>query len=314
MKIAIIGAGLAGLSVCYHLCKKYPDFQLTLFEQKAIAGGASGVASGLMHPYPGLEGRRSIEGALALEKSRELLVFAQKQDERQIADFSGILRYISTEEQRERFCRHAKEYGDVEQVNENLFLIRSGVTVFVSEYLQALWKGLALQGVDLFMKKITDLKEIEGEFDAVVLCVGAGVVHFIQLPELKLIKGQTLQFKAEGNEQSAIGKGYQAKGFSSSHIEIGSTFEREYLSEEADIKKALDLLKEQIAFFGLQESAPLACKAGVRVCRGSAYQPLIYPVSDKTMALTALGSRGLLYHGLYGERVASLLANKLQEA
>ncbi len=60
MKIAIIGAGFAGLAGAYYLSE---HFQVTLFDLKGIGGGASGISSGLLHPYPGEKGRRSWHAA-----------------------------------------------------------------------------------------------------------------------------------------------------------------------------------------------------------------------------------------------------------
>ena len=59
--IAIIGAGLAGLAVAYHILNKNQNCTVTLFDQKGIAAGASGIAAGLLHPFVGARSKRNFE-------------------------------------------------------------------------------------------------------------------------------------------------------------------------------------------------------------------------------------------------------------
>lgn len=51
MNIAIIGAGFSGLALAYFLLQS--SAHVTLFDAVGIGGGASGIATGLLHPYPG---------------------------------------------------------------------------------------------------------------------------------------------------------------------------------------------------------------------------------------------------------------------
>ena len=73
MKIAIIGAGLSGLSVAWHL-SLHRQCAITLFDPQGIAGGASGIAAGLMHPYPGLMGMRSFMASEGIATTKHLLI------------------------------------------------------------------------------------------------------------------------------------------------------------------------------------------------------------------------------------------------
>ncbi|MFI5334514.1 MAG: FAD-dependent oxidoreductase, partial [Chlamydiales bacterium] len=57
MKVAVIGAGLSGLATCYYLLEL--GYAVHLFDEKGVGGAASGIACGLLHPYPGEEGKRS---------------------------------------------------------------------------------------------------------------------------------------------------------------------------------------------------------------------------------------------------------------
>jgi len=64
-RIAIVGAGFAGVATAYHVFRQVADahaeatadgktvapVRVTLIDEKGVAGGASGVAAGLLHPY-----------------------------------------------------------------------------------------------------------------------------------------------------------------------------------------------------------------------------------------------------------------------
>ena len=70
LNCAVIGAGFSGLALCYYLLDK--GQKVTVFDGKGVGGEASGIASGLMHPYPGHEARLSWKGQEAMESSKEL--------------------------------------------------------------------------------------------------------------------------------------------------------------------------------------------------------------------------------------------------
>src|SRR5579864_6815899 len=91
MKIAIIGAGLSGLSLAWHLID---SASVTLFDHKGIGGGASGIAAGLMHPYPGQQGLRSFLATEGLLATKRLLAVAQKKSALPLALENGIIRYL----------------------------------------------------------------------------------------------------------------------------------------------------------------------------------------------------------------------------
>src|SRR5690349_16483648 len=108
MKIAIIGAGLTGLSLAWHLID---NASVTLFDHKGIGGGASGIAAGLMHPYPGQQGMRSFLATEGLLATKNLLEVAQKKSASPLALKNGIIRYLHNEEMCSVFLSHAKNYA-----------------------------------------------------------------------------------------------------------------------------------------------------------------------------------------------------------
>jgi len=77
MKIAIVGGGFSGLSVAWHFLQQ-SNYKVTLFEKKKIGGGASGIAAGLVHPYVGEQGRRSVFASEGMKAAKELIAVAEE--------------------------------------------------------------------------------------------------------------------------------------------------------------------------------------------------------------------------------------------
>lgn len=310
MKIAIIGAGFAGLSVGYYLAQSHLC-SVTFFEAKKVGGGASGIAAGLINPYFGLHGRRSWRADAALKESHVLLQIAQQHSSDKVIAQEGILRFTWTQEQRERFINYAQEFNDVIALQENLFLLSSGLTVNVPHYITGLWRACENHGAQLVNETITDLKQL-GSFDLVVIAAGFGIKTLIS-PEkwrLQFVKGQSLicdPLASVSFERSCVAEGYLAKA---DILEIGATYEHQFDQEHSCEKTALHLLKDKKQFF-CPEAKIISCKAGIRVTRIGQYVPFVQQIDARTYLFTALGSRGLLYHGYFGKLLAqAILCNK----
>jgi glycine/D-amino acid oxidase-like deaminating enzyme len=279
MRIAVIGAGFAGLAATYYLSLK--GFSVTLFDKKGIGAGASGASAGLLHPYPGEHGRLSWHADAAMEATRELLQVAEKQLGRAVASYSGILKKGE--------CIGARD--DVEKIAPDTFLIQSGITVFPKLYLEGLWKACASQGATVCQEEITTLPS----FDCVVLAVGGEIKKFCQL-ELGLVKGQMLVCRLPTPlERSITAKKYIAITEDPHLCHIGSTYERGFASSEPCLEKAVQLLEP--------EYEVLECRAGLRVTNPAHYFPILKKIDAKTWVITALGSRGLLYHAYLGKKL-----------
>ncbi len=286
--VAVIGAGFAGLAAAYFLSK---TFQVTVFDQKGIGGGASGISSGLLHPYPGEKGRRSWHADEALEAAKELLDVAEQEMQRPVAHRGGILRRGE--------C--TAPGSDVEPQADGSFLIRSGITVFPTLYLEGLWKACEKRGVELVLKKIGVLKELN-HFDAVVVAAGAGVRGFPECKSLAVnfVKGQVLTCALDKPlERSISAKRYQALTPKSDQVHLGATYERDFTDEEPCLETAVKLLQP--------ETAVLDCRAGIRVTNPAHYFPILEQLNAKTWVMTAFGSRGLLYHAYFGQKIGKLI-------
>lgn len=303
MKIAIVGAGFSGLAACYFLS---PRCKVVLFDAQGIGKGASGVSSGLLHPYPAADGKRSFKADIALHEAKSLLNELQQLSNLPLFSEEGILRQTLTEEQCLRFKSHIENHKDVEQCGENLFLIRSALTVYVSRYLETLWRACEQRGATLEIRKIASLEELTG-FDQVILAAGWGMKDFKEADHLQMhyVKGQKLICKTKKKEkmQSLMGKKYLAKMEEEGEFEIGSTYERGFTTDLPEMESALRELQEAVEEFASGADV-LECRAGVRVINSFGYLPIAKKLSSKCTVLTGMGSRGLLYHAYYGKMVA----------
>ncbi|MDJ0652392.1 MAG: FAD-dependent oxidoreductase, partial [Simkaniaceae bacterium] len=198
-KIAVVGGGFSGLGLSYHLLRLGEN--VTLFDGKGIGGGASGIASGLLHPYLGESAHLSWRGKEGLDETKRLLSIVGAA----VYKKSGILKMVVTPKQEKAFRKLAQRYEDVEwweadrchdSVKGSHYLpgifIQSGMTVHASLYLKGLWEVCESLGGQL-EKRTVSLTDL-GAFDVVVLAAGAGMRGFAagKKLELKFNKGQIL--------------------------------------------------------------------------------------------------------------------------
>lgn len=311
MRIAIIGAGFSGLSVAWHLLEQSKSCRVVLFDPKGIGGGASGMAAGLLHPYVGEEGRRSLLASEGLQATRELIAVAEKNLGRRIADRKGVIRLSMNEELTMQMHSHSSQHGDVRHLGGQRFLIELGMTVDCPGYLEGLWKGIAERGGELILRKVGELSSMEG-FDQTIVAAGSGVLRFpgIALPGCRETKGQVLVCRASGAvelpDRSLIGRGYVALSSMPGVCYVGSTYERGEESESPNKERAREILFPKIRQFfpAVDQLEIMDCRASMRVTRMGHYFPIATKIREGLYVLTAMGSRGLLYHAFLGRRVA----------
>ncbi|QVL57274.1 MAG: FAD-binding oxidoreductase [Simkaniaceae bacterium] len=316
-KIAIVGGGFSGLGLTYHLLKRGGN--VTLFDGKGIGGGASGIASGLLHPYPGESARLSWMGDEGMEETKNLLKLVGKE----VYKESGILKIAVTPKQENAFRKLERRYEDIEwwdaekchafmkgsHYRPGIF-IKSGITVHAPLYLKGLWKVCETLGAQFENRKVS-LSDLEG-FDVVVLAAGAGIRGFAagEGLDLRFNKGQILVCQKPSyfeNESSLIGKGYLALSEVDNRCYLGSTYERDYRTEAPCMGTATDLIFKQIGQFIPSYSSFKVekCLSEMRVVSGLSYpRPIAKQLGDRLYIMTGMGSRGLLYHAYLGKQLA----------
>jgi len=314
MKIAILGAGYAGLSVCWHPLQL--GIETTLFDAVGLGGGASGASTGLLHPYPARMARRSARADEALREAFLLLEVAESALGLPVASHSGILKLAMNEEQEKAFARPLPDAQLLSRkevqhrfpqvaAREGLW-IPQGKTVFASRYLQGLWRACEQRGAALFRQKIETLDELSS-FDRIVLTNGAQILLFAPDLSVQTKHGQALVCRWPQTLQrppcSLIGHGHLSLTEDPDVCLLGSTYEQGF-----DPAKAL-ALREQISSFyppALQFEI-LGVRSGIRMTPKNGYLPLTLQLTPTLWAFTGLGSRGLLYHGLYGKELVAKL-------
>jgi len=162
--VAIVGGGLAGLSVAYHLLKKTtatnkdrttsPFLRLTIFDKAPVGtGGASSVAGGLLHPFSP-RGKLIHMGLEGLDATNHLVSVASKYEPQCILR-DQMYRLALTEQHQQqleetatKFPQHcdwldATEMNDICHTSESRGGLRfkSGKVIHVPTYLKGLWKA-----------------------------------------------------------------------------------------------------------------------------------------------------------------------------
>ena len=323
-RIAIVGAGFAGLALGFYLTySASKQFQVTLLHQDPLGYGASGVASGLLHPFPAAATKLSFHGHQALHESLTLLQYLQSHATLPLYEGGGIIKLAIKDEDKRHFAKLCLSQDSLvfcspKMLQKHLHLtnaypgvmIKPGYTVYCKEYLHALASAFTSGGGKLERCKVTSLDEIK-DFDAIILCTGAGIKEFDQVTKLQFVKGQilTMEFPFPIVSKSIIGQGYITKTSHPLIYHVGSSYEHHFKDSAPDLAKAKELiLKPWIKIFPQMSAGKiLSCDAGVRVMYPKTYLPVISRLSSKVYRFTGLGSRGLLYHAYLAKQLATAL-------
>lgn len=329
MKIAILGAGYAGLAVAYHLLQKQTKSEITLFDPHGIGGGASGIAAGLLHSFTGVDAKLSREGREAMRASKTLLDVAAQQTNTPVFEDKGILRLALTPRQEETFKLTSEIHPEVEWIDSETsqkwipgivnapgIFIKNGLSVYSKAYLDGLWIACEKSGAVFSNEKLTDFSQ----YDHVIITMGIdslGIQEASQLP-LRPVKGQLLELSWP-SELSPLPLPLNANIYLVMHPEgksvlLGGSYERENLTKEPDQKAAVDYLLPRLerVFPALVNTKVLGCRAGIRATTPDR-MPILKQLNSKMWVLSGFGSKGLLYHALYAEKLAaSLLQHNLR--
>lgn len=313
-KVAIAGAGLAGLSVALHLLQ-LGNISVTLFDPKGIGGGASGVSTGLLHPFPGRMALRSWQADEGMLATKELVQKVEEEVGAPVCQRGGILRLATTLEQEKNYQK-CLEFGCEWWPKEKVLKmapdaapfpalwIPEGMTVYSMPYLQGLWRLCEQKGATLIQEAFTS----PDAFDQTVLAMGW------QTPappgeDLQASRGQALLCRwKKPLSCTLLSNGHLTSSEDPNYCQLGSTYEDP--NKPLDITQALNL-REKISLFypPAKDFEVVETRVGVRIARRLGYRPIISQVDPKTWVFFGLGSRGLLYHALLGKS----LANKIVE-
>lgn len=318
-KVAIVGAGFSGLAVAWQLLQF--SFSVTIFDVIGIGGGASGIAAGLMHPYPGLHAKLNWMGLEGCHATQQLLKVAENALGHSVYQCNGLLRVAITEEQQKNYRNCSIKHSEVVGMtadecskllpsivpHEGIF-IPSGMVINSALYLEGLWQACSKKGGRLIKEKITHLNQLK-EFDAIVIAAGVSTQLLLEekLP-LAAVKGQIIElFWPKEIAPPSIPINSQAYLLMNAENEtciLGATFEREFNHILPDLDRAKQELYPKIEplFPHINKWGVKECRAGVR-CSTPDHRPIVKRVKKNCWVLTGMGSKGLLYHALFAQEI-----------
>jgi glycine/D-amino acid oxidase-like deaminating enzyme len=131
----------------------------------------------------------------------------------------------------------------------------------------------------------------------------------LQVLRISTLKGQVLKCKVPDKgrlpEASTICKGYIALSQEPNICYIGSTYQRGDSTVTVQSELAKKELFSKVGYFypEVENLEVIDCRAAFRVTRVGHYLPIAAKVRDNIWVLTALGSRGLLYHAYFGKEL-----------
>lgn len=318
--IAIIGAGFCGLASAWELLQD--GHEVHIYDPSGIAGGASGVSAGLLHPFTGIHANPVEWGREGVASTLELIRISSQALGKPVTEESGMLRLALTEEMKADFLRCASQHDDVDWLEprecQHLvpglkalpgILIRSALTVRSALYLQGLWLACEQSGATLIPQSIASLSSLES-YDLVIAAMGASISSLPELRHLPIrpIKGQVLELTWPHDVAPLAyplnSQAYLVMQPGGQSCLAGATFERDFSTPLPVPEVALGEIMPKIAAFypALTDARLIGCRAGLRAS-APGHKPLLKQVDGKTWVLTGMGSKGLLYHALFAKKL-----------
>ncbi len=317
-KVAVVGAGFAGLAVAWNLLQRHHS--VTIFDSLPIGSGASGIAAGLLHTFMGLDAKLAWQGREAYHAALQLLEVASTKAS--VFSRSGMLRVALTERQEQSYRQRALEYPlEVRLLEANQLTdivpgvvakpalwIKDALTVDGFAYLNALWMVCEDLGASLEKRTVHSLDELDA-YDAVVVTAGFSSSKLIPVP-VRQVKGQLLELEwpleippLPTPVNSSV---YCVMHPSNTKCHVGATYERNFASDLPDLEVAQNELLPKISQIlpFLKDAKVLSARAGIRGSTPN-HLPIAERIDERTWTLCGLGSKGLLYHAWLAEKLVS---------
>lgn len=327
-KVAVIGAGYAGLATAWHLL--HEGFAVDVYDPVPLGTGTSGIAAGLLHTYMGPDAKPAWSGTEAYASTLSLLQIASTALDHPVFSPSGILRVALTERQCDSFHERSQLHDDVtwleaEETAKRVpgivtapsIFIQTGISVDGNAYLRGLWKACQQQGAQLVSRLITDLADLS-HYHAVVIASGANTKTFAEIAHLPVhaVKGQLLEVRWPASLPRLLFP-VNSHVYCLMHPHrdtcfIGGTYERGFATTEPDIEVAKTELLPRAARLlpCLADAEVIDVRSGVRASTPG-HLPIAEKVATGVWVLTGLGSKGLLYHAWLSQRIVQQIASNV---
>lgn len=324
-RIAVVGAGLTGLAVAWHLLESLPLCEIVIYDSHPFGGGASVVAAGLLHPYAGTHAKLNRMGHEGMQSAKKLLRVSEEALGSPVSNSSGLLRLALTEVQKEDYLQCAQKnpqevsWLEAEEcqalvpgvVAASGILIKDGITVHLPSYLKGLRQACAAKGAIFKQEKISSLRQLEG-FTLKIIATGAATTEIDELTTLpiKPVRGQILEL-AWPHDLPPLkfpinSYAYLVMSPGNRSCLAGATFEKGISSSIPDIDFARAEIMPHVASMmpALASAEIINCQAGVRASSPQ-HLPLLEQIAQDTWVLAGMGSKGLLYHALMAEKLVN---------
>lgn len=322
-RIAIIGAGFAGLSLAWQLRQQQKDplLKIDLFEDPKHPP-ASQIATGLLHYFHGIQARLP---PLAQEAYDEAMNQLQKLGSFDLyAKPLTLVRPAHNRMQEAIFAKRSRQHPKETEYKElpwnehiKALWIHNAYLIDSPCYLKTLRLALEKQNVSFFSRAVFP-EELEPSYDNVIIATGYASV---QIPSLslneehwRLTRGQLGHLSLKEEPMLALnGKTYLIPIFHEKNRWIfGSTFEQisfqtPFEKKEFEAKARENLCQEsQKLWPPLLISEETEWHIGYRLA-GPNHLPEIRRLGAKTYLFTGLGSKGLLYAAFMAKQLSSHL-------
>ncbi|XP_015921193.1 D-aspartate oxidase [Parasteatoda tepidariorum] len=208
MNVAVIGAGVVGLSTALSIQEVFPSFKISIFADKfneeTLSSGAGGIFRPEINVHPDSDRVRkwcldSLSHFTSILNSREA-------SDAGMELVSGYQLSSTSSHPQNQFLQDLlTQYQvlDEEEIASKSFpeKFRKGVffTTIVTDcryYLPWMKSKFEKAGGEIKRKTLTSLDDIPRHYDIVVNCSGLGAQHLISDDQLVAVRGQTIRVKA----------------------------------------------------------------------------------------------------------------------
>jgi glycine/D-amino acid oxidase-like deaminating enzyme len=315
MKIAVVGSGFAGLALSWFYSKLGLSDTLTVFDPKPVEKRASSNAF-LLHAFIHFKSVLNWKGREAFQAASELLEEVEPFSSEPFFIRRPFLKLANHPSQHASFIKAAELYGEVEWIEETPYghpglKVNEAYQLRSDLYLKALETGCRKRGV-LFVDQKFEEKD-EASFDQIIYASGDQTLDFFPDLPCEKIKGQTFTISKPPHIDLPCAitayKCHIIPSFDQKTLILGSTFERHFLDDSPNIKKALELLNPHLSFMfpNLKEEDILSVSSGVRL-NAQNRLPLLGQIDSKRWVFSAFGSKGMLYHAILGKALTQMIS------
>ncbi|KAL1770424.1 solute carrier family 22 member 16 [Sigmodon hispidus] len=207
VRIAVIGAGVVGLSTAVCISQLVPRCSLTVISDKFTPDTTSDVAAGMLIPHTYPDTPVSTQKQWFTETFEHLSAIAKSAEaaDAGVHLVSGwqVFRSVPTEEEKEPFWADVvlgfRKMTEAELKRFPQYVFGQAFTTLkceTSAYLPWLEKRVKEGGGLLLTRRIEDLWEVQPSFDIVVNCSGLGSQQLVGDSMIYPVRGQVLQAQA----------------------------------------------------------------------------------------------------------------------